>query len=557
LFEANGGLETKAGSIYGQAGLKIKCVNGDDFVTQVKRYVTGETPFIRGTFSMLGQASEVLSSNPAAKPVVFLQLTYSAGDHLVARSNLKSLNDLKGAGKKVKVALQQGGPHVGFLFDILQAIQLNKDDIQIVFTKDLSGDAGPAALFRKDTSVDACFVITPDMLGLTGGLDQTGSGAEGTVKGAHVLASTQQMSRSIVDVLAVRKDWYAKNQPIIEQITAGYLKACLKIVQMRGEFEKNKKFSPEYKSLLEMTQSVFGKQVCPTLEVDTHGLLLDATFVGLTGNISFFQDPGNLNGFDSKMKAALDLATGWGYAKARCGFEPGNLEYQKIATLAGVPYESPKVTARIKAESLELFPDSNLDDRTLLSFTVHFTANEEEFGKEALDRYGAELQRIAQGASMFGNAVVVIRGHSDPTHTLVTFVKAGMEKGIIQRTGSTGNYRYFLKGEPLDLTQTKNIVAMIQSGDFTGASVNPRDIMQSALNLSSSRAESVRRGIKKYVEAQKLSIDMSQIQPVGVGIMEPVIAKPRNQQEAQQNMRVEFRIIKVPAEAIKSSDFDY
>ena len=51
-------------------------------------------------------------------------------------------------------------------------------------------------------------------------------------------------------------------------------------------------------------------------------------------------------------------------------------------------------------------PAPNLDDRTLLSFTVHFGANEETF---SMDRYGAEFQRVAQGASTFGNAVIVIR----------------------------------------------------------------------------------------------------------------------------------------------------
>jgi hypothetical protein len=45
--------------------------------------------------------------------------------------------------------------------------------------------------------------------------------------------------------------------------------------------------------------------------------------------------------------------------------------------------------------------------------------------------------------------------------------------------------------------------------------------------------------------------------PVGAGISDPVIAKPANLNEAKQNMRVEFRIVKVEAEAIQSSDFDF
>ncbi len=56
------------------------------------------------------------------------------------------------------------------------------------------------------------------MLGLTGGFDQKGSGAEGTVEGAHVVNSTQQMSRSIADVYAVRKDWYDANKDTVQKL---------------------------------------------------------------------------------------------------------------------------------------------------------------------------------------------------------------------------------------------------------------------------------------------------------------------------------------------------
>ena len=63
------------------------------------------------------------------------------------------------------------------------------------------------------------------MLGLTGGLDASGSGAEGTVKGARVLNSTQQMSRSIADVYAVRRDWFDANKDWVKKFVAGYLKA--------------------------------------------------------------------------------------------------------------------------------------------------------------------------------------------------------------------------------------------------------------------------------------------------------------------------------------------
>jgi len=549
-FFANGGLTTTPDSIYGKMGLNIKLVKGDDFVGQVRRYLSGETPVLRCTFRMLGMASEAIGRDPRTKPHVIVQLSYSAGDHIVARSNFKTLNDMK---NNFTIACQQGGPHVGLVYDALKAAGISKENITIVWVPDLSGPNGPAEAMRKNEKIDAASVITPDMFGLTG--DGVGTGAEGTIKGAHVLVSTAQMSRSIADIYVVRDDWYQKNRSTVEKFVAGYLKACAPVVQMRNEFEKTGKMTPNYKELLVTCQKAFGKDVIPTLEVDGHGLLLDCTFVGFPGQIAFFEDAGNLNGFEKKMASALDLATTWGYATKRSGFNPSGLNYEEISKLAAIKYEAPKRTKRIDAESIDVFPGSELDDRTIVSFTIQFQPNQDKF---SIDQYGNEFRRAMKSASMFGNAVVVVRGHSDPTKTLVTLLRSGIAKGLIKRTGTKEKgYNYFLSGKPLDLKQTSNIVALIKGGKFGGVDPDPGDTMQAALNLSAARANAVKASIVELARKENITMDESQIQPVGAGIMEPVVAKPRNIVEAKQNMRVEFRVIKIPAEAIKAEDFDY
>lgn len=549
-FHANGGPTTQSGSIYDKMGLDLKLVNGDDFVEQVRRYRRGETPFLRGTLRMIGQASEVLGSDPRTKPVVFMQLTWSAGDHIVARSGRSRLEQLKGA----KIALQQGGPHVGMLDDALRAAQLDWDDIEVVWTDQLTGPGGPADLMRKDNSIDAACVITPDMIGLTGGLEATGSGAEGTIKDARVLISTAQMSRSIADVYVVRKDYYDANRATVEKFVAGYLKAAEEVVAMRNEFEEKGR-TDGYLKTLGLAQSMLGEDVLPRLEVDAHGLLLDCTFVGLPGNVAFFTDKGNLSGFEAKQRAALDLAIGLGYAKQRAGFFGPGFDYDKIAKLGGLKKLTGEGGGRILAETVDDFPDlAKGDDQTIVAFTINFEPNQDEF---SADVYGPEFRRAVENASTFGNAVVAIRGHSDPTRTLSDLVRAGLAKGVIKRSGTTGNYRYFFNQRPLDLTDTATILELISAGEFDGGDHNPRETMQAALNLSRSRAVAVREAIVAYAAEQGLTLDASQIQPVGVGVAEPLIAKPTNLDEAKQNMRVEFRLIRVPAEAVRPSDFDF
>ena len=551
-FLANGDLKTVSGSAYGKLGLEMQLVKGDDFIGQVRDYVSGQTPFLRGTFHMLGLASEVIGADPRTKPVVILQLSWSAGDHIVARKNIRNLNDLKGK----KVACQKGGPHVGLLYDSLAAAKLTKDDVTIVWVDDLTGAKGAAEAFRNDPSIDACCVITPDLIVLTSGFDSVGIGAEGTVEGAHMVNSTQQMSRSIADVYAVRRDWFDENKEWAEKFVAGYLKGTEELVAMRKSFQETNKMSDSYKDILTMSQRTFGADVLPTLDVDAHGLLMDCTFVGLPGQIAFFRDAGNLSGFDSKMSEALDLATGWGYAKNRFGFDPNDFDYQEIAKKAGVQYVEPTKSERFSnsAESTELFLGENLDANTIVSFTINFEPNVQEF---SADRYGAEFQRAIKAASTFGNAKVVIRGHSDPTKTLIDLVQSGMEKKLLRQTGSSGSFKYFYEGKELDLSNTAAIVELIKAGKFSGGKADPLITMQAALNLSQKRAESVRDAVIKFAKAEKANLDLSQIVPVGAGVSEPVIAKPRNLDEAKENMRVEFRIVRVEAEAITPSEFDF
>ncbi len=549
-FLANGDLKTKPGSIFAKQELNIELTPGDDFVGQVKDYVSGKSPLLRGTFRMLGQASEVIGADPRTKPVIILQLSWSAGDHIVARKKIKSLNDLKGK----KIACQQGGPHVGLLYDSLDAAQLSKDDVQIIWTTDLTGPAGAAELFRKDATIDACCVITPDLIGLTGGFDATGSGAEGTVAGAHVINSTQQMSRSIADVYAVRKDWYDANRDWVEKFVGGYLAASRKTVELRNEFEKSQRLGGEYKALLATSQRIFGADVLPTLEVDAHGLLLDCTFAGLTGQQSFFTDKGNLSGFGPMLKESLDMATSWGYASSRRGFEPNNFSYQKIATIAGIEFKQLN-TSQERFGEIDDFEDfGNLDQNTIVSFTISFQPNQFEF---STDIYGGEFERALKQASTFGNARVVIRGHADPTKTLQDLVVTGIKKGVLKQTGQSGNRRYFFKGKPLDIENMGEVVELIQSGAFSGGDRDPAVRMQAALSLSKRRAENVKKALTDYARQINANIDLSQITPLGAGISEPVITKPSSIEEAMENMRVEFRIVKVDAETIQPDDFDF
>lgn len=560
LFHANGGLTTKPGTIMEKQGLNLELVPGDNFQQQVRDYLSGKTPILRGTFRMIAQASEVIGRDPKTKPVVFGQLTWSAGDHFVGRANIRKISDLNGK----KIAIQNGGPHVGMLYDMLKTARLSKSNVQIVWVEELTGAKGPAERFRNDTTIAGCFVITPDMIGLTGGPENTGTGAEGTVKGARVVVSTATLSRSIADVYACRKDFYDKYKPFIEKFFSGYLKGAEEVVSLKKAYERSG--SAEYNKLLSMMQNIYGKDVLPTLEEDAHGLIADCSFVGQPGNVAFFNDPTNtITGFEGFNKAGLDMAVNWGFASQRYALLPSDINFNSstfkslLSTTVDAPNQLKQTRFKkeaVRAEIESFNEDAVLDEKTLISFTIQFDANQDTF---SATRYSAEFDRVVELASKYGNAAIAIKGHSDPSRTLSVLVRTGLSKGFLKRTGTRGNYRYFLNGKPFSLENTAELIKLIDQRKFDDSSdvENPFQVMRAALKLSEQRGEAVKQSIIDYARVKNARIDADQIVPVGVGIREPVIAKPTSPSEAAENRRVEFALIKVSAEAVAASDFDF
>ncbi len=527
-FHANGGLETESGSIFDKQGLKLKLTPGDDFPAQVKDYVQGKSPFLRGTMSMLGLASEVVGKDPRTKPVVFLQLTWSAGDHMVSRESFKTLNDLKGK----KIALQKGGPHIGMLNDILRTAQLKWSDIKVVWTDDVTGDNGPGEIFRKDATIDACFVVSPDMAGLTGGLDKVGLGSEGTVKGARVLVSTAtSLSHSIADVYACRKDYFDAHRDVVEKFAAGYVKACEEIVAAKPIDKEHPGQIDKYKAILRQTQAIFTAKLVPTL-ADADGLISDCEFVGLPGNRDFFTRRPNLVGFDAKMNEALDLAVGEKYAKERVDFVNANLDYSKVQELASI------AGTKLGREAPDLGTKAG---ETIYSFVISFEPDDDSF---SVEKYRDEFEKAVGLASLYGNAIMEIRGHADPTNLVRSFIEQSVRKGVVRLQSG----KYMLKdGSTLELVNTPRILEL--SGQLPETKDELTKGEKYFQDLSDARAKRVRDRIVEFAKSKEYPVSSGQLRPVGVGMREPVeIRLPPAKESMAKNRRVEFRLKSVSAE---------
>jgi hypothetical protein len=464
--------------------------------------------------------------------------------------------------------LQKSGPHVGMLNDLLTTTQLYWPDITVVWTDDVSGDKGPAELFRKDNSIDACFAITPEMTDLTGGLDLVGDGKGKSVKGAHVVVSTAQMSRSIADVYACRKDFYARNKDLVEKFAAGYLKGCEELVAAKkkaGEKWQEGPAGAAYRADVKLAQDIWGKDPAFKESVakadDLDGLISDAVFVGLPGNVAFFTKKGNLSGFENKLRMALGIAEDPANEAPRLPvkfFDAPDFSFdslRRIGDLHGKAITAARISAEFK-------PDP---EKKIYEFLVSFPPNEKQFSEA---EYGMHFQRALEAASLFGNTVVAVRGHADPSLLVQQFEDAAVAQGLMRNGG--GDHEYVLKsGAALSMNDTKQILKIINSNNivYTGTlGSNPnnpqqirvalKDAVASLEELSRGRAQAVRTSIVNYAQGHGLVLEQSQIREEGVGVSEPVVPYTNDVNAMARNRRVEFRILKVPADKVLADEFD-
>jgi len=500
-IHANGDqVDTKAGSIFADKGLRFKLFREDVFPRQVEKYLSCETPYLRGTLGMINMATDVANKDPRTKLVVIYQHTYSAGgDALVVKGQIKRPEQLRGK----TISLQAYGPHLEYLDRILASAGITFKDVKLRWTKDLTGtEETPVTAFREP-DVDAALVITPDALALTSG-GKTGTGAENSVKGAKILLSTKTADHVIADVYAVRADYLASHNEEVANLVHGLLVAeetTAKLFKNKGSgYPETIKASAQI--LLDSADAV----------ADTEGLYADCRYAGWKGNVKFFGDKNNPRNFE---RTTAEIQKGFvhlGVMSGRASLDHAKWDYRRfkpgLADTGDV--EAPRFDTGKVAKAVTKRQQS--EEGVLFSFEIYFKPNQNTFPIEA---YKDEFQKVIEYATTFGGAVITVEGHSDPLE--------------------------YLKKKK---AATPELVL--------------RQIKQSAKNLSLSRANQVRQNIIDYAKSKGIILDESQLAVIGHGIMSPRggmcgddPCAPKNEKEWLGNMRVVFKILQMEGEAVQ------
>ena len=391
------------------------------------------------------------------------------------------------------------------------------------------------------------------MVALCGDRDKTGDSNKipGQVDGSHVVVSTADMNRAIADVYVCRKDFFEAHKDLVTKFIYGYLKGCEEVTDLYKAHEDPqgpKAEKDRYQKVLELAQTIFGKETIPTLD-DAHGLLSDCEFVNYNGNARFFTlGESNTIGFESLHKKSLDLALGQDYVTKRVPFAKTEFSYDSAPFTSLKKYVAPGKLGEIP---IPIRPAAS-EGETVFTFSVFFEPDQDDFSPRV---YGKHFKRAVEMANKFGACAVEIRGHADPTKVLLETIQAGEKLGILKtiRPGAD-SIEYTLNGSPLDLKDTHKLITLITAGTFEKASdekgspISPMQTLEATMKLSIRRAEQVKTSIIEFARSRGLLFSESQFAVSGAGITQPVVPVPKTEDEAQKNRHVEFRLVRIKAE---------
>ncbi|MFM7205808.1 MAG: phosphate ABC transporter substrate-binding/OmpA family protein [Planctomycetaceae bacterium] len=387
----------KPGKVWQAPGgkpFKVELALVDDPVQMRDAYAAGQVHIGWATLDMLPLFVDSFAKDSRIMPRVYQQVDFSnGGDGIVVREEIKTVKDL--AGKKLVLA--QNSPSQFFALTMLVSGGLQPSDVEMVY---VNTAFEAAAAFNSDKSIAGCVSWAPDIYNLA------------EAKGNRMLVTTQTANRLIADVWFARAD-FAKDHP--DKIEA----------LVRGIFD----------SMQELKTDAARQKVAKLMadgytipEKDALTMLGDAHSTNWAENYQFFLNRSNPANFERLWKQAYMLYRRIGAIASnpvpfdqvmdfsviqKLGTEPKYAETKDEYAATVVP----KTVAQIRAENEEILTKS---------IVIHFFPNSADLrktvirridGKDVEEPYDPQvdlvLDEAAALAKQFGNARIVVEGHTD------------------------------------------------------------------------------------------------------------------------------------------------
>lgn len=392
IIVANNGLEPNEGSVFFKKyGFFVKLSIVDDPVKARDLFASGHSHVLWGTLDMIALFAPELVKDSRTVPVIVQQIDWSSGgDGIVARGDIRSINDLRPKlGVRRKVVLAQNSPSHYLIMSLL--IDAGIDPAQVDFK--WAADAPAAAkIFVQDTSFDAFVGWAPDIYTVTDKVPNT-----------RLVVTTAAANHLIADVWAVRNDFYRDHPDIVANLT-------------RGIFEGMDMVRKDVPAAAQMISAAYNIPVedCLGMIGKDGGVAEgDAHLTNYRENVNFMLDPMNPSNFEVvwnrastiyKSLGVIDAPVPAAKVKAAAVLSKMSEEYREVHDLSQPSFRAGAMFKNAEADSGEILTKS-----VIISFEPNKTVLNAEYDANI----PAVMGEIGTLAGTFGNAYIVIEGNTD------------------------------------------------------------------------------------------------------------------------------------------------
>jgi NitT/TauT family transport system substrate-binding protein len=393
IIVANAGMEPNDQSIFARKyGFYVRLSLVDDPVKARDLFASGQSHILWGTLDMMALFAPELVKDTRTVPVICQQIDWSdGGDGLVARGEIRNINDLRSsAGKRKKVVLAQNSPSHYFIMSLLIDAGIDPGEIDFKWAADAPS---AAKIFVQDPSFDAFVGWSPDIYTVTEKL-----------KGTRLVVTTDTANHLIADVWAVRNDFYRDHPKIVADL-------------VRGIFEGMDSVRKDPKNAARALAMAYKlpEADCVNMIGKDGGIAEgDAHLTNYRENAKFFLDPFNPANFEVVWSSAStiyrslgSIATVVPASKVKAASVLAALaEENKDVRDLSQPTFKPDAMMKLSAEA---GPGQVLTKAVM----VAFEPNKSVLNPEYDNTIPATLEEIGKLAGRFGNAYIIIEGNTD------------------------------------------------------------------------------------------------------------------------------------------------
>jgi NitT/TauT family transport system substrate-binding protein len=392
IIVANGGMAANPASVFAKKyGFYVQLSLVDDPIKARDLFASGHSHVLWGTLDMMALFAPELVKDSRTVPVIAQQVDWSGGgDGIVARGNLKSINDFRSrAGHRPKVVLAQNSPSHYLIMSLLLDAGIDPAQVDFKWTADAPS---AAKIFVQDTSFDAFVGWSPDIYTVS---DQ--------VSGTRLVVSTGAANHLIADVWAVRNDFYRDHPDIVANL-------------VRGIFDGVDMLRKDIPGAARLMSAAFSIPVedCSAMIGKDGGITDgDAHLTNYRENANFFLDPLNPSNFEVvwarastiyKTLGVIDAPVQAAKVKAGAILAKMSEEYKDVRDLSQPTFRPGALFKTAEAESGEILTKSVI---------VAFEPNKAVLNPDYDASIPKTLEEIGKLAGSFGNAYIVIEGNTD------------------------------------------------------------------------------------------------------------------------------------------------